>query len=183
MRQMTRLSQQAKDYLMRFTPAALALSLLAGVTSSIAWSDTGEELGPRAAQLVAEGDARIVRGDINGAIDAFEAALVVQPGNANVLISLADATRKHGMQGKALHYYRSALVSDPRNVAAISGEGAALAEKGALAKAKRNLAQLERLCGSDCEATRKLASVLDGQPARLVVQAETIKPEPIITEN
>ena len=180
---MTRLAHQAKDYLMRFTPAALALSLLAGVTSSIAWSDAGEELGPRAAQLVAAGDALLVKGDVNGAIDAYEAALVSQPGSPSVLVSLAEATRKQGMQGKALHYYRSALVSDPRNVAAISGEGAALAEKGALAKAKRNLAQLESLCGTDCDATRKLAALLDGQPTRLVVQAETIKPQPVITEN
>jgi cytochrome c-type biogenesis protein CcmH/NrfG len=168
---------------MRFAPAALALSLLAGVTSSIAWSDTGEELNPRAAQLVAEGQALMGTGDHNGAIDAFEAALVVQPGNAQVLIGLAEATRSQGMQGKALHFYRAALVSDPRNVKAISGEGAALAEKGALAKARRNLAQLESLCGSDCEATRQLASVLDQQPALHVVHAEAVKPQPIVTEN
>ncbi|MCB2046651.1 MAG: hypothetical protein KDE32_00335 [Novosphingobium sp.] len=180
---MTRYALQAKDYLMRFTPAALALSLLAGVTSSIAWSSTGDELGPRAAELVADGHARLVKGDVNGAIDAFEAALVMQPGNPAVLVNLAEATRKQGMQGKALHYYRSALVTDPRNVQAISGEGAALAEKGALEKARRNLAQLETLCGTDCDATRKLATVLDAQPTRLVVHADSIKPNPVVSEN
>jgi Tfp pilus assembly protein PilF len=180
---MTRLAHQAKDYLMRFTPAALALSLLAGVTSSIAWSNTGEELGPRAAQLVNDGLARLVKGDANGAIDAFEAALVIQPGNPVVLVNLAEATRKQGMQGKALHYYRNALVADPRNVQAISGEGAALAEKGALEKARRNLAQLETLCGTDCDATRKLATLLDGQPTRFVVHADSVKPNPVVSEN
>lgn len=168
---------------MRFAPAALALSLLAGVTSSMAWSDTGEEITPRAAQLVAHGQARMAQGDYNSAIDAYEAALVVQPGNALVLVSLAEATRAQGMQGKALHFYRSALVNDPRNVMAISGEGAALAEKGALAKAQRNLAQLESLCGTDCEATRKLSAVLSQQPTRHVVHAEAITPQPIVTEN
>lgn len=180
---MTRLHEQAKDYLMRFTPAALALSLLTAVTSSIAWSDSGEELSPRAAQLVDQGDTRLLAGDVNAAIDAYEAALVVQPGNALVLVSLADASRAQGMQGKALHFYRSALVTDPRNVLAISGEGAALAEKGALAKARRNLAQLETLCGTDCDATRQLSAVLDKQPARQLVHAETIKPQPVVSEN
>jgi tetratricopeptide (TPR) repeat protein len=181
---MIRLSEQAKETLMRFTPAALALSLLAGVTSSVAWSSSVEQaLTPRASQLVAQGDARSKAGDANGAVDAYEAALVAQPGHSRILISLADATRAQGMQGKALHYYRAALVEDPRNVMAIAGEGAALAEKGAIEKAKRNLAQLEGLCGADCEATRKLAAVLQAQPTTRVVQAEAIKPSPIISEN
>ncbi len=180
---MIRLPHQAKEYLMRFTPAALALSLLAGVTSSIAWSDSGEALSPRAALLVEQGNARLSAGDANGAIDAYEAALVVQPGNSQVLVSLAEATRAQGMQGKALHFYRAALVTDPRNVKAISGEGAALAEKGALVKARRNLAQLESLCGSDCEATRVLSTLLDKEPARRMVHAEAVKPNPIVSEN
>jgi len=180
---MTRLPPLVKEYLMRFTPAALALSLLAGVTSSMAWSDAGEKLTPKAALLVAQGQERLAAGDVDGALDSYEAALVAHPGNATVLVKLAEATRMQGMQGKALRYYRSALVSDPRNVAAISGEGAALAEKGAVAKARRNLAQLERLCGNDCEATRKLAAVLDEQPTRLVVTAEAVKPQPVISEN
>jgi tetratricopeptide (TPR) repeat protein len=181
---MIRLSHQAKEYLMRFAPAAAALSLLAGLTSSIAWSDSGEQaLGPRAVQLLADGKARFAAGDVNAAVDAYEAALVVQPGNALVLVRLAEATRAQGMQGKALHYYRSALVSDPRNVMAIAGEGAALAEKGALAKAQRNLVQLQGLCGTDCDATRQLAAVLEAQPARRMVHAEAVKPSPVITEN
>ena len=86
---MIRLPDQAKEYLMRFTPAALALSLLAGVTSSIVWSDSGEALLPRAALLVQQGNARLSAGDANGAIDAYEAALVVQPGNAQIQVILA----------------------------------------------------------------------------------------------
>jgi tetratricopeptide (TPR) repeat protein len=181
---MIRLSSQAKETLMRFAPAALALSLLAGVTSSIAWSESGSQaLGPRASQLAAQGDARLAAGDINGAVDAYEAALVAQPGHSRILISLAEATRAQGMQGKALHYYRAALVEDPRNVLAIAGEGAALAEKGAIEKAKRNLVRLEGLCGSDCEATRKLAAVLSAQPSPRMVQADAITPAPVISEN
>ncbi len=168
---------------MRYTPAALALALLAGVTSSIAYSDSGEKLDPRAAALIVQGDAALAAGKADAAIDAYEAALVIQPGNAQILIELAKATSAQGMHGKALHYYREALVHDPRNVMAIAGEGAALAQKGALHKAERNLAQLKGLCGTDCDATKTLTAVLAAEPATRMVRAEAVKSEPIVSEH
>lgn len=168
---------------MRFTPAALALSALAAVTSSMTYSAPRENLDPRAAALVAQGRAAQAAGNVNEAIDAFEAALVVQPGSVAILLNMAGATRLQGMQGKALHYYREALESDPRNLAAIAGEGAALAEKGAVEKARRNLARLKGMCGIDCEATRQLAAVIDKGPAPRVVRADAVKPEPVVSEN
>jgi tetratricopeptide (TPR) repeat protein len=180
---MTPVHHSAKDYLMRYTPAALALALLAGVTSSIAYSEPGEKLEPLAAALVAQGDAALAKGNADGAIDAYEAALVIQPGNAHILIELAEATRFQGMHGKALHYYREALTNDPRNVTAIAGEGAALAQKGAVHKAERNLARLKGLCGSECDATKRLSAVLAAEPATRMVRAEAVKSEPVVTEN
>lgn len=180
---MNGVQHSAKDYLMRYTPAALALALLAGVTSSITYSDTGDKLEPRTAALIAQGDAALANGQVDAAIDAYEAALVVQPGNALVLIDLAEATRIQGMQGKALHYYREALVDDPRNVTAIAGEGAALAEKGALQKAQRNLARLKGLCGNDCAATKRLSAALSGDEGTRMVRAEAVKSEPVVSEN
>lgn len=173
----------AKDFLMRYSPAALALSLLAAVTASAGYSAAPRPLEPRAAALVAQGRAELDAGRFDPAIDAFESALVVQPGSVQVLIELAEATRRQGMQGKALHYYREALEADPQNVAAISGEGAALVEKGAVEKARRNLARLETLCGSGCEATRQLAAAIAKGPAPRMVSAEVVTPQPVVTEN
>lgn len=180
---MTKVPISAKEFLMRFTPAALALTLLAGVTSSITYSSPRGDLDPRASALLAQGQAALSGGQVNAAIDAFEAALVVQPGNVSILLSLAEATREQGMQGKALHYYREALESDPRNLLAIAGEGAALAEKGAVKKAERNLARLKGMCGSDCEATRQLAAVLAKGEGTQMVRAESVTPEPVVSEN
>jgi len=168
---------------MRFTPAALALALLAGVTSSITYSSPGEKLDSRASELLAQGRTAFVAGRINEAIDAYEAALVVQPGSVPVLLHLAQATRQQGMQGKALHYYREALETDPRNLLAIAGEGAALAEKGAVKKAERNLARLKGMCGTDCDATRQLAAAIAKEPVPQVVSADSVKAEPLVTEN
>ena len=87
------------------------------------------------------------------------------------------------MQGKALHYYREALQGDPRNLAAIAGEGEALAEKGATEKASRNLARLKGLCGDTCEATRQLSAAIQRGPAKRMVTAEAVTPKPVVQEN
>ena len=168
---------------MRYYPAALALSLLAGVTASAGFSAPVQTLDPRAGALLTQGRAEFVQGRIDQAIDAYEAALTLQPGNVAILLDLAQATRRQGMQGKALHYYRAALVDDPQNLLAIAGEGAALAEKGAVEKARRNLARLKGLCGDSCEATRQLSAAIMKGPAPRVVTAEAVKSEPVVSAN
>ena len=168
---------------MRYTPATLALSLLAIVTASVTHSAPREKLDAEAKALLKQGRIELREGRVNEAVDAFEAALVRQPGSVTVLLRLAEATRENGLQGKALHYYREALEADPRNLMAIAGEGAALAEKGAVEKARRNLARLEGICGNDCEATRQLASVIARGPAKQIVTAEAVTPEPEVSEN
>ena len=77
------------------------------------------------------------------------------------------------MQGKALRYYREALEREPENTYAIAGEGAALVEKGALERAKRNLTKLQSLCGDQCPETVALqSSIARGVPARLAVDSK-----------
>lgn len=168
---------------MRYTPAVVALSLLAAVTASAGYSASPQPLDPRAKALLAQGGSALNANEIDKAIDAFEAALVVQPGHVDVLVQLAQANRRHGMQGKALHYYREALQSDPGNLSAISGEGAALAEKGALERARRNLARLKGLCGEDCEATRALATAIANGPAPRVLAVEGISKDGAVSDN
>jgi tetratricopeptide (TPR) repeat protein len=175
----------AKDLLMRFTPPVIALSLLAAVTSSVGYSaPTATPTDPRAKVLVQQGQAALDAGQADKAIDAFESALVVEPANPAILVSLAQATRREGMQGKALRYYREALSVDPHNVNAIAGEGAALAEKGAIEKAKLNLAQLEGLCGAGCSATHDLeAAIARGPVPKGVKTAEAAPPAPAVSQN
>ncbi|MCZ8017826.1 hypothetical protein [Novosphingobium sp.] len=170
-----------REQLMRFTPAALAMSLLATVTASVGQSAPPSPLDPRAALLVAEGRKALAAGDANGAIDAYEAAFALQPGHIAILLNLAEATRKQGMQGKALRYYREALEREPDNLYAIAGEGQALVEKGATERARRNLARLEQLCGKSCAPARDLAAAIQQGPARQVVTAEAVTPKPVVS--
>ncbi len=168
---------------MRFTPAAIALSMLAAVSSSVGYgAETVPD--PRAEALVAEGRALLQAGDTQAAIDAFEAALVVDPAFTDVYLDLAEAARQDGLQGKAIHYYREAQERDPRNLAAISGEGEALLEKGALDNARANLERLEDLCGSDCSETMELAAAIQrGPSAANVMTAEAVSPDNAVTQN
>jgi Tfp pilus assembly protein PilF len=170
-----------RENLMRFAPAGLALSLALVLTASAGQSAAPQPLDPRAAQLVSEGRAALNAGNADAAIDAFEAALAVQPGSTEITLGLAEATRREGMQGKALHYYREAIERDPRNFAALSGEGQALMEKGAVEKAKRTLTRLQLSCGANCSETKELAAAIAKGPVERVVTAEAVKPDPVVT--
>jgi tetratricopeptide (TPR) repeat protein len=155
---------------MRFAPAAAALALCLAMSASVINAGAGDTPEPRAALLIAQGQALLQAGETQAAIDAFEAALAVDPGYTPIFIDLAQASRQSGLQGKAIRYYREALERDPGNFAAIAGEGAALVEKGAVEKAKRNLAKLQTLCGDACPETVALqGSIARGVPARLAV--------------
>lgn len=172
-----------RDQIMRYTPAALALSLALALTASVGRTAPPSPLDPRAAGLMTQGHVALQSGNVESAVDAFEAALTIQPGSLVILLDLAEATRRQGMQGKALHYYREALKRDPQNLQALAGEGAALVEKGAVEKAKRNLARLEVLCGKKCAQAQTLAAVIAKGPAPRMVSADVLKPEPVITAN
>ena len=170
---------------MRFGPVAAALSLFLAVNASVIQADDHKP-APRAAALVAEGRAALASGDAQAAIDAFEAALAVDPAYTAIFIELASAARADGLQGKAIRYYREALERDPGNFAAISGEGEALVEKGALAKAKEKLALLRNQCGGQCPETLALENrIAKGVPARQPEQmaAETASQDDAVAQN
>ena len=171
-----------KEFVMRYTPIALALSLAVAVTSSVGYG-ADRQPDPRAAALIAEGRSELASGQVQAAVDSFEAALAVDPGHTPIYLDLAEAARQSGLQGKAIHYYREALERDPNTLAAISGEGEALLEKGAIEKARRNLAQLQSICGADCEQARELAAALQRGPQPTVLTAEAVTPDTVVTQN
>ena len=85
---------------------------------------------------------------------------------------------QHGGEGRRRKVpFLEALTRDPRNLAAIAGEGEALMEKVAVEKARENLAKLESLCGESCMETRALSvRIAEGPPVR-VKTAEAVLPE------
>ncbi len=167
-----------RELMMRYFPAALALSLALAVTGSIGQATVAEPVDPRASVLLNDGRSAMAHGDVEDATGLFESALVIEPGYTGTLVALGDAARKAGLQGKAIHYYRVALARDPNDLAALGGEGGAFAEKGATDKARADLARLEGLCGKDCSESRTLAQAIAKGALPRLVTAETAKPEP-----
>lgn len=166
---------------MRFAAPAAALSLVLAITASMGGA-AEREADPRAAALIAEGNAALEAGQPQQAIDAYEAALTVDPAHTPIYLDLAEAARREGLQGKAIRYYREALAREPRNLAAISGEGEALLEKGAIEKARANLARLEDMCGQSCPETQELASAIAQGPQPRVLTAEAVMPDAQVTQ-
>jgi tetratricopeptide (TPR) repeat protein len=165
------------ETLMRYAPAAAALSLALALSASVGFAGP-RQAAPRAAVLIAQGDAALKMGDAQGAADAFEAALAVDPGHTPILLHLAAAARASGMQGKAIRYYREAQEREPKNLDALAGEGAALAEKGALAKAREKLAQVEKACGkAACAPAQVVTAAIARGPAIRIQTAEAVVPE------
>ena len=168
--------QSPLEKIMRFAPAAAAMSLALAMTASVS-NGAGRDPEPRAAALIAKGQSSLSAGDIQGAIDSYEAALAVDPGFTPILLRLAEAARADGLQGKAISYYREALTREPRNFEAMAGEGEALVERGAMEKARANLAKLESLCGKSCIETNILATRIAAGAPPQVKTAEAKLPE------
>ncbi len=158
---------------MRFGPVAAALSLALFVQASIG-SANDYQVDPRAQALVAEGRTSLEMGNTQSAIDAFEAALAVDPGYTQVYLELAHAARAENLQGKAIHFYREAQEREPENLAAINGEGQALVEKGAITAARENLQRLETLCGATCVEAVQLSAAIDRGPPELMAEASAV---------
>lgn len=157
---------------MRFVPVAAALSLALAITASASFGEPRAP-APRAAGLIAQGDELLASGDKEEAVSAYESALAVDPGYTPILLKLGKAARANGLQGKAIRYYRMALAREPNNVAALAGEGEALAEKGAIEKAKRNLAEVRKACGNgECSEARELAAAIASGPKTYVAAAD-----------
>ena len=80
-----------KEFIMRYYPAAIALSLLVAVSGSSGQAKGSEPVDPRVSALVSGGQDLLGKGDVPGATDAFEAALAIDPGSVPAIVALADA--------------------------------------------------------------------------------------------
>lgn len=157
---------------MRYTPIAAAISLFVAVSASSSFGQAPVTTNPHVAELIDSGRTALAAGDLDGATDRFEAALAIEPSSTQAYLQLAEVSRAKGMQGQAIKYYREAQERDPGNLAAISGEGAAMAEKGAVTQAEGNLAKLQSMCGTNCSEAAELASVIARGPLPKVKSAE-----------
>ena len=110
--------------------------------------------------LVAQGQAAAAAGQYDTATDLLESALAADPRSRAAYLALANVARHQGLPGKSIRLYRQALALDPNDRVALAGQGEALIDKGAVAKAQENLTKLAKLCRGACPEQLALAGAI-----------------------
>ncbi len=138
------------------------------------------DIFPRSIALQQEGQKAQEAGDLNLAIDLYESALAADPRNRSAIIAMAQVARAQGLPGKAISLYREALVLDPNDIVALTGQGEALADKGALELAREKLLEAQRVCGDKCPQVAALEKTILSSASKRVVAAEVLVPKPVV---
>lgn len=167
------------EILMRFTPASIALAAVLTIVSSAGIGQRPDsQITPLSIEWQKAGEAARRAGNLSAATDALESALTVDPRNRAAYVELAEVARAQGLQGKAIRLYKEALLLDPTDVGALVGQGEAMVEKGAMAKARENLAQAQSVCRTQCAAVGQLAAAIAKGPPAVALTAKDKVPAP-----
>jgi cytochrome c-type biogenesis protein CcmH/NrfG len=161
------------EYLMRFTPIVLTLAIAAATMASAGQGQRpDDQIDPRSAALVQRAQAQSASGRYNEAIDMLETALALDPGNRAAYIALGRVAQAQRLPGKAVRYYADALRMEPNDVNALVGQGEAYVQRGAVARARRNLERVQTLCRAPCPQAQQLAAVIQRGPPAEVLAAQ-----------
>jgi tetratricopeptide (TPR) repeat protein len=139
------------------------------------------DIFPRSIALQQEGHKAQDAGDLDAAIGFYESALAADPRNRSAIIALAQVARAQGLPGKAIGLYREALVLEPNDIVALTGQGEALADKGALELAREKLTEAQRVCSDKCPQVAALEKTIASSASKRVVAAEVLVPKPVAT--
>lgn len=168
---------------MRFSPPVLALSLALLTVASVGHGQKPDsKLQPRSVALMAEANTLFAAGKYDEASGLLETALAVDPRNRGAFVALARIAEKQGLPGKAIRFYREALLIEPNDIAALSGQGEAMVAKGAITKAKENLARIKQLCIAACPEQQQLAVAIEKGVIAPVMSAQAVQPKPIVSD-
>ncbi len=165
--------------IMRFSPAAIALSLtLAMISSAGIGSRADDDIDAQSLALLESGNAAMQAGKVEDAIGWYETALAVDPRNRAAYIAMAGAVKSQGLNGKAIRFFKEALELEPNDQVALSGQADAMIAKGAIEQARKNIARLKMLCRSDCSSVDRLTLAANkaGEKPQLQASAVEIKP-------
>ena len=165
---------------MRFSPVAIALSLsLLAVSSAVNGQKADDQINPQSVALVGQGLASLKAGNVQAANDALETALALDPRNRSAFVGLGRVAQAQQLPGKAIRMYFEALSLEPNDVVALSAQGEAMVQKGAVERARANLARVRALCKNECTpATELAAAIAKGPPPAAVAVKASEKVPP-----
>ena len=155
---------------MRLTPIVLTLAVAAATMASAGQSQRpDDQIDPRSTVLLQQAEAQSAAGRLDEANDLLETALAVDPRNRAAYIALGHVAQAQRLPGKAVRYYADALRMEPNDVNALTGQGEAYVQRGAVDRARQNLQRVQSLCRQPCPQATQLAAVIQrGPPAELL---------------
>lgn len=162
------------EMLMRFSPVAMAMSLTLLTVSSVAIGQKADnQINPKSLALLAEGQSALRTGNLSTAQDLLETALAIDPRNRSAFVTLGRVAQAQQLPGKAIRLYFEALALEPNDVNALSAQGEAMVQKGAVERARANLVRVKALCKTECApATQLAAAIAKGPPPAVVAAAK-----------
>lgn len=159
---------------MRLSPIVLALGLVASSAAvPVQGQAPDDQINPRSIALLKQGETALAAGKFSDADDAFETALAVDPRNRKAFIALGRTAQRQKLFGQAIRFYNKALALEPNDLDALTAQGTAMVELGALSRAKENLAKVQKICASNCAQATTLAAAIARGPT-----VAAIKPPP-----
>lgn len=165
---------------MRLVPVAVAAALgIAALSTSVQGQKPDAQVDARSLNLLEQAKAVRTAGNLDQATDLLESALAVDPKNRRAFHELAEIAKAQGLPGKSIRYYREALELEPNDVVALAGQGDALVQKGAVVKARENLAKVKRICNAGCPEEARLSALIDKGPPPAVLSAQANAKVPV----
>ena len=159
---------------MRLTPIALTVAIaLATMASSGQSQKPDDQIDARSVAMARQGETLVGQSRWNEATDMFETALAVDPRNRQAYIGLARAALGQKLPGKAIKFYFEALKLEPNDVVALAGQGEAMVQRGAVARAQKNLDKIRTLCRNNCPQVATLAAAIAKGPPPEALTART----------
>ncbi|HJQ17579.1 MAG TPA: tetratricopeptide repeat protein [Allosphingosinicella sp.] len=169
---------------MRVFPIALSAAFALAIVASAGYGQRpDDQIDPRSIALTQQAQALTVGGRYSEAIDLLESALAVDPRNRGAYVGLARVALAQKLPGKAVKLYSEALALEPNDLNALSGQGEALVERGAVERAKQNLERIKGLCKGSCPQATTLAAVIAKGPPPPIVTARAPEAVPPKSEN
>lgn len=164
------------EMIMRHATLAIAAALaLVSVSTALHGQRPDDQIAPRSLELLAQAKSARAAGDLVRANEVLETALAVDPRNRGALIELAEIAQAQALPGKAVRFYREALTLDPNDLAALQGQGEALVARGALDRARDNLAKIRKRCANTCPPALALTAAIARAQAGPAVAAQPAK--------
>lgn len=127
-----------------------------------------DEYRSLSAMLVGEADTALTKGETDRARMLLDRALTADPSNARAFALKGHMTRRTGDPEEGVRLMTIGLDIDPTMTDVLVWQGLAAIDLDDFELAARALAQIERLCGTDCAARQELSAALtEARTARL----------------